>query len=85
VEVHLHNTGQTPLKVGVSDKSYKGETVTKTIAAGAETSIVVPSSKSHGWYDFGVSADGLVASTRFAGRVETGASSFSDPAMGLAV
>ena len=85
VEVHLHNTGPTPLKVGVLDKSYKGETVTKTIAAGGETSIVVPSSKSHGWYDFGVSADGLMASTRFAGRVETGASSFSDPAMGLPV
>jgi phospholipase C len=39
--------------------------------------------KSHYWYDFSVTiagADGFLR--RFAGRVETGKSGFSDPLMG---
>ena len=38
--------------------------------------------KSHGWYDFTVKAEGIESAARFAGHVETGRSSFTDPLMG---
>jgi phospholipase C len=37
-------------------------------------------SASHNWYDFSLSGDGFVQ--RFAGHVEDGQPSFSNPAMG---
>jgi hypothetical protein len=39
-------------------------------------------SKSHGWYDFAVKADGMNGETHYAGRVETVTTGFSDPLMG---
>ena len=82
VQVLLRNTGERPLKVAVQDNSYKAGAVTRTIAAGDESSIVLNLKRSHGWYDFTVKADGSESEARFAGRVETGRSSFSDPLMG---
>jgi phospholipase C len=66
----------------VRDNSYKIGIVTKVIAASRETLIVLDLKKIYGWYDFTVTADGSKAEARFAGRVETGRSSFSDPLMG---
>ena len=71
------------MTVAVRDNAYKAETVNKTVAAGQEATVVLPLGKSHGWYHFTVQVDGGVA--RSAGRVETGASSFSDPFMGMVV
>ncbi len=82
VQVTLRNDGAQPVTVAVEDKSYKTGTVTKTIAAKSEAIVVVDSKRSHGWYDFAVKAEGSTAESRFAGRVETGRSSFSDPLMG---
>lgn len=82
VQVLLHNPGAQLLKVAVQDNSYKTGTVTKTIPAGHEMSVVLNLKQSHGWYDFTVTADGAKAAARYAGRVETGRSSFSDPLMG---
>jgi len=52
------------------------------VAAGVETSVVLNLSKQHGWYDFVVKETGAKAESHYAGRVETGRSSFSDPLMG---
>jgi phospholipase C len=82
VQVLLHNPGTQPLKVAVLDNSYKTGTVNKTIPAGHEMSVVLNLKQSHGWYDFTVTADGATSAARYAGRVETGRSSFSDPLMG---
>ncbi|MBB5062102.1 phosphocholine-specific phospholipase C [Granulicella mallensis] len=82
VQVLLHNPGTQPLKVAVLDNSYKTGTVNKTIRAGHEMSVVLNLKHSHGWYDFTVTADGATSAARYAGRVETGRSSFSDPLMG---
>jgi phospholipase C len=82
VQVLLHNPGTQPLKVAVLDNSYKTGTVNKTIPAGHEMSVVLNLKQSHGWYDFTVTADGATSVARYAGRVETGRSSFSDPLMG---
>jgi phospholipase C len=50
------------------------------VAAGATENVVMWSGKSHGWYDVSVSVEG--GEVRYAGRVETGATSITDPAMG---
>jgi phospholipase C len=82
VQVLLHNPGTQPLKVTVQDHSYKTGDIVKTIAAGHETSLVLNLKQSYGWYDFTVQAEGAKTEARYAGRVETGRSSFSDPLMG---
>jgi phospholipase C len=49
---------------------------------GAKRSVVMHLAGSHQWYDFSVSVVGETHYLRrFAGRVETGKSGFSDPAM----
>jgi len=83
VEVVVRNPGDKPVTIAVRDNAYKAETVNKTVAAGQEATVVLPLGKSHGWYDFTVRSEGVAV--RSAGRVETGASSFSDPFMGMAV
>jgi phospholipase C len=80
VQVHLRNTGLDPVTATVEDNSYKTGNATRKIGAGEEASIPLHLKRSHGWYDFTVKANG--AETRFAGRVETGRPSFSDPLMG---
>ena len=82
VAVKLHNTTNTPMAAEVSDNAYNGGTKTVQIAAAAETSIVLDLSKQHGWYDFTIKQTGSKTESRFAGRVETGRSSYSDPLMG---
>jgi phospholipase C len=82
LQVHLRNTGQHPQTIALRDNSYKTVTATKTIPAGHEASIVVDLQKSYGWYDFTVKTTGSDSEARYAGRVETGRPSFSDPLMG---
>jgi phospholipase C len=59
--------------------------IVKTIAATHTQSVVLPLQRSHSWYDFTVKAKGSEAEARFAGRVETGKPSFTDPLMGRVV
>jgi phospholipase C len=56
--------------------------VTRRIEPGHEVSVILPCEQSHGWYDYTVKASGSNAEARFAGRVETGKPSFTDPLMG---
>ncbi|HZY62971.1 MAG TPA: phospholipase C, phosphocholine-specific [Edaphobacter sp.] len=84
VEVHLtHRGGNKSYKVEVIDNSYGAKTVTKTITPGSKEIAVLDLGKQHGWYDFSVKVDGSnLFEKRYAGRVETGRSSYSDPLMG---
>jgi phospholipase C len=82
VAAHVKNVSDKAVSVVVEDKSYKTGKQTKELAPGQDVSIPVESSKSHGWYDFTVQAEGLSAIRHYAGRVETGRSSFTDPLMG---
>jgi phospholipase C len=82
VEVKLRNAGAHEVTVAVRDKAYGTGTVTRRMGAGKETSVVLELKPSHGWYDFTVRAEGSKTEARFAGRVETGRPSFSDPLMG---
>lgn len=85
LEVQLRNRSGKSLSIAMKDNSYRSEATTRTIKAGEEARIVLDFEKNHGWYDFTVKADGSDHEARYAGRVETGKPSFSDPRMGQVV
>jgi len=77
--VHMHNAGVRPVSVRVAETSYRMGAEEKTLAPDQTWSRLLHLKKSHGWYDFTVTANR--AEARFAGRVETGLPSVSDPLM----
>jgi phospholipase C len=71
------------LVVEIRDLSYGNGPVRRALAAGESAVCVIDARRSFGWYDLEVRVDGYAKfSKRYAGRVETGAWSYSDPAMG---
>ena len=82
VLVHLHNLREKAAVITLSDNAYRTKTIRKTIEPAHETSIILSLDHSHGWYDFTVRTDASDAEFRYAGRVETGKPSVSDPLMG---
>jgi len=71
------------LTLEVKDHGYKNGDHTMVVEPGGERRLVMALAQSHHWYDFSltiVGADRFLR--RFAGRVETGESGFSDPVMG---
>jgi phospholipase C len=84
VVVHLRNPAAELVTVEIKDNAYKTKPLTRRIEPGQETSVVLQLGKSHGWYDYTVRAIGLDGDARFAGRVETGRASCTDPLMGRA-
>jgi len=77
--VHLHNASQDKLTATVGDNSYGRGIVSKILSPGQTASVVLRLKDSHNWYDFTVKVDKSDAEARFAGRVETGQSSYIDP------
>lgn len=85
VYVKLHNTGTQDCALDIKANAYYpvDQRWTATVAAGAIVEEHWSLAASGRWYDFTVSMqDGSGWARRFAGRVETGADSVSDPAMG---
>jgi len=80
IRVRLINSGSSALHVALVDESYHGTPQQARLAPHATATLMVPTRASHGWYDFSVRAGELAY--RYAGRVETGKWSVSDPAMG---
>ena len=75
-----NNTGQ-PFTVEITDNVYKAPTQTKIISG--TSAIVINIQKNYGWYDFTVNVKGYAGfHKRFAGHVETGMESKTDPGMG---
>jgi len=70
-------------EVKIVDNAYKTNNHKRQVAAGSASVLSVDLSKSFGWYDFTVKVDGYNQfEQRYAGRVETGKPSYSDPFMG---
>jgi phospholipase C len=83
VELKLINHGAQPVNVTINDLGYHKGSLQKNVAARTTATLVIDLSKSHGWYDFEAKvAGGRLFGQRYAGRVETGKESFSDPVMG---
>jgi phospholipase C len=70
----------------ITDNSYKAATIEQTIEGTASKEITLDMSKTFGWYDLSIKLkDSASFERRYAGRVETGSSSKTDPLMGKAV
>jgi phospholipase C len=70
--------------IELQDHAYGTASQTRALKPGEQATFTVPSHKSAGWYDFSCHVkptDGR-SSVRYAGRVETGRWSTSDPAIG---
>jgi phospholipase C len=90
INLNFRNGGQTPLTISITDNAYKTGSLKKILQPSADhaidNNVSLDLSKQFGWYDFTVAIEGNEAyRRRYAGRVETGLSSFSDPFMGRTV
>lgn len=85
IQLNLKNTTERALGFTVTDNSYRTATVTGKIAPGEQIPLALDLRASHNWYDFTVQTKDNIAFARFAGHVETGRPSFSDPFMGAIV
>jgi phospholipase C len=86
LHVTLMNRGEVPCTFTVTANAYRnGPARTVTVVARTQTKLNLPIGHSACWYDFSVTVNGLTGFLRrFAGRMETGRPSVSDPAMGTA-
>ncbi|MBF9255007.1 phospholipase C, phosphocholine-specific [Pontibacter sp. 172403-2] len=83
VELKIKNHSAGKQRIQIVDHAYKNPPVTKEIAALAEAVVQIDTKPSSGWYDFSVRVQGNPSyERRYAGRVETGNPSQSDPFMG---
>jgi len=81
--ITLHNHGVEPAELVLVDNAYHHGDHVIAVPAGQDRVRRVALERSAHWYDFTVLARGLPAfGRRFAGRVETGRDSLSDPALG---
>ncbi|WP_398500252.1 phosphocholine-specific phospholipase C [Variovorax sp.] len=85
VYLEMLNAGQAAAKFTVRAKAYRDDGPwSASVAGGAKAELHWDLASSGAWYDFVVSCDADASwQRRFAGRVETGKHSVSDPAMGL--
>lgn len=85
VYLSMTNTGGSPATFTIRPKAYRTDGPwTATVAAGATAEQHWELADSGRWYDFEVTCDADINYyRRFAGRVETGQHSVSDPAMGV--
>jgi phospholipase C len=83
LQLILENKENTTLKILIKDEPYQANTKTITIAANSNKIVSLNLQKSKGWYDFKIEIDGDPTFLRhYAGHVETGEDSISDPYMG---
>jgi phospholipase C len=82
MELQLLNTGATAIELELRPAAYADQMrqARVVLRPGAARSVLWPLAPTGGWYDFWLRTEGNVR--RLAGRVECGADSISDPAMG---
>jgi len=79
----VKNTGKSAVKISLKDLGYKMESQQKSILPDTEAVMVLDLKASYGWYDFEIKSDAdPLFAQRFAGRIETGKESYTDPVMG---
>jgi phospholipase C len=83
VVLNITNLGKKDYNIEVTDNAYKGKAVSKKISASGKERIVLDLTKSFGWYDFSIRVSNNNAYIkRYAGKVETGKETHTDPYMG---
>lgn len=79
LEVALENDSANEIEVTLSDASYGARTQKKKIGPKGLAKMIWSAKDTQGWYDLSVESPGVAY--RYAGRVETGKWTISDPAM----
>ncbi|TWG21025.1 phospholipase C [Actinoplanes teichomyceticus] len=79
VLLEIRNTGSTRVEATVADR-YTGHAATLALRPGTARTSQVEVARTHGWYDVTVTAGETVA--RYAGHLENGRDSITDPGMG---
>jgi phospholipase C len=83
IKLTVKNAGKSAVKINLNDLGYKVNNQQKSIAPNADLVVVLDLNLSFGWYDFEIKSDADPLFTqRFAGRIETGKESYTDPVMG---
>src|SRR5690606_23374712 len=84
IEVKITNTSKSKdYNLTVVDNAYGNPEQSLSIKKGAVLPVIINTGKSYGWYDFSIRVHGNPDfERRYAGRVETGKPSKSDPFMG---
>jgi phospholipase C len=79
------NTHDRSYVIEVTDNAYGAHYPARSLAVGAKTHLNLSLAASQGWYDFSVRVRGYEGfEKRYAGRIETGRDSISDPQMARA-
>ena len=82
IDLKIENLSREGHQIEITDHAYATNDHKKTVSAGSAMRLALNLDTSHGWYDFSVKVIGSQGfEKRYAGRVETGNSSFSDPQM----
>jgi len=80
---NLVKASKEPIRIELEDWAYGNGVITRQIKAGEKIVLEINTAKSYGWYDFSLRVKGVSGfERRYAGRVETGKASKSDPFMG---
>ncbi len=83
IVVTITNNDTHSHELSIIDNSYKGAEMRKKVAAGDAVSVVLDLAKAYSWYDVSVKLKGYdLFEERFAGHVEDGTVSKTDPLMG---
>lgn len=83
IRLTIKNASANAVDIQLNDLGYQTNNLQKTIKPKSEEVLVLNLQKSYGWYDFEVkTSSNNQYLQRFAGRVETGKESFTDPVMG---
>lgn len=86
VVLEIRNHGAQKVRCMVRDLSYKMPALTVDLSPRGTRQRTIRLEKSHHWYDLAVSVAGSSHyERRYAGHVETGKKSFTDPAMGQVI
>lgn len=86
IELKIKNIGAKKYTIEIKDNAYKAKTTTKVIDKGTEATVILNLLKSYNWYDFSIRIKEIAGlEKRYAGHVETGKESKSDPYMGRVI
>lgn len=83
IMVNIQNTDSRPQTILISDNAYKTGDMVKIVPANSTVDVLLDLSRNYNWYDISVKLkDYNTFEERFAGRVETGVDTKTDPLMG---
>ncbi|UPZ38722.1 DUF756 domain-containing protein [Sphingobacterium sp. PCS056] len=77
--LHLKNEGQETLDISMKDNAYRLWNKEITLKAGQSATSIIDTQQEYGWYDISVTLLNSPFERHFAGRVETGKHSKTDP------